>query len=312
MQLRCLLWADVDESQSRERVRGFDLDRPSTQVQTHLRQLQAITAAYKTSASEEPYLLFSSTVLPDLLAFRNISRMVKEAHAAVPETYAELNRARENLATEESHLQANLMLTDALQNRITRLREELATKSQKSSDEAAKNRLIAEKDSKKIYQKETRRFMRTLVTFIHDQLAPMLAAEELGGPVVGDVLVVDDDVLASGFTAKGKAKRRKAVQNSNAMMERQRRIDDIWGQADREADGEENEERTERETAGEDMQALIEQLLNVVAEQGYGTYVTLERDSAAARFLVRAKVALLHPRDARKIRLVDFAQDIED
>lgn len=41
-------------------------------------------------------------------------------------------------------------------------------------------------------------------------------------------------------------------------------------------------------------------------------YIELKRDSAAARFLVRAKVAVFHPKDARKLRLVDFGSNVED
>lgn len=40
-------------------------------------------------------------------------------------------------------------------------------------------------------------------------------------------------------------------------------------------------------------------------------YTALSRDSAASRFLVRSFVATLHPRDAMKIRLLDFAGRIE-
>lgn len=62
--------------------------------------------------------------------------------------------------------------------------------------------------------------------FINDYLAAMLAAEELGGPVVGDILDVPDTVLASGFTKKGKA---KASKNAPSEKSRQKRIDQIWG-----------------------------------------------------------------------------------
>jgi hypothetical protein len=41
-------------------------------------------------------------------------------------------------------------------------------------------------------------------------------------------------------------------------------------------------------------------------------YVDLQRDSAAARFLVRAKVAQFHPRDAGRIRLIDFGRQLDD
>lgn len=41
-------------------------------------------------------------------------------------------------------------------------------------------------------------------------------------------------------------------------------------------------------------------------------YIELKKDSAAVRFLVRAKVAVFHPKDARKLKLVDFGSNVED
>lgn len=42
------------------------------------------------------------------------------------------------------------------------------------------------------------------------------------------------------------------------------------------------------------------------------SYVELKKDSAASRFLVRAKVAVFHPKDARRLKLVDFGRNVED
>jgi centromere protein Sim4 len=41
-------------------------------------------------------------------------------------------------------------------------------------------------------------------------------------------------------------------------------------------------------------------------------YVQLKKDGAAARFLVRAKVAAFHPGDARRLKLLDFGSTVED
>jgi hypothetical protein len=46
--------------------------------------------------------------------------------------------------------------------------------------------------------------------------------------------------------------------------------------------------------------------------KGPGVYVDLPRESAAARFLVRSKCAQFHPKDARKLRLIDFGGEIDD
>jgi hypothetical protein len=63
------------------------------------------------------------------------------------------------------------------------------------------------------------------------------------------------------------------------------------------------------------MRELTEQLMNKLVEAGGDTsaaYVELPRETAAARFLVRSKVAMFHPKDARRLRLVDFGRDLED
>lgn len=41
-------------------------------------------------------------------------------------------------------------------------------------------------------------------------------------------------------------------------------------------------------------------------------YIPMKQDTAIVRFLVRAKVAAFHPKDARRLRLVDFGSSVED
>jgi hypothetical protein len=147
--------------------------------------------------------------------------------------------------------------------------------------------------------------------FIDDHLAAMLAAEELGGPVVGGLVDVEDLTLQAGFSQQGKARKVKPGLDGD---KRQRRIDEIWGPKgeDEDMDG---EDRSEKEAAGAEMRVLTEKLLNASSSAASGSstaYVALERDSAAARFLVRAKVAQFHPRDATRLRLVDFGRDLDE
>lgn len=148
--------------------------------------------------------------------------------------------------------------------------------------------------------------------FINDYLSSMLAAEELGGPVVGDMLDVEDETLAAGFTKKGRAKSSKKPPTDKT---RQRRIDQIWGKKTAIAvdDGEQEEPPTEAEAADAEMRQLIGNLFATLMGPGGGkAYFQLERDSAASRFLVRAKIAQFHPRDANKLRLIDFGRELDD
>lgn len=67
--------------------------------------------------------------------------------------------------------------------------------------------------------------------------------------------------------------------------------------------------------AAEELRTLSEDLLNASVSSGRnrsGAYVNLARDSAASRFLVRAKVAEFSPRDASRIRLIDFGRRLDN
>lgn len=141
---------------------------------------------------------------------------------------------------------------------------------------------------------------KALDDFIEKHLASMLAAEELGGPVVGELADVDEDMLTAGFSNQGKPKSSKKELTAGGEAKRQRRIDEIWG------GGEENQHENEKDAAAEEVRELLVKLL-----EAKGGYVDLERDTAVARFVVRAKVAQFHPKDAKRLRLIDFARELD-
>lgn len=128
----------------------------------------------------------------------------------------------------------------------------------------------------------------------------MLAAEELGGFVVGELADVDEDMLKAGFSNQGKPKFSRKEVTAGGEAKRQRRIDEIWG------GGEENQHESEKDAAAEEVRELLVKLL-----EAKGGYVDLERDTAVARFVVRAKVAQFHPKDAKRLRLIDFARELD-
>jgi len=134
--------------------------------------------------------------------------------------------------------------------------------------------------------KRTSKLLRELLAFLKDGgLARMLAAEDMGGPVVGEDLQV---TLETGFDKRGKARKGE------------RRIDEMWGQG----------EIGPEESMVEEFKILLEELMNASLETTQ--YVNLKKDGAAARFLVRAKVAAYHPKDAGKLKLLDFGSTVED
>ena len=170
--------------------------------------------------------------------------------------------------------------------------------------------LITEQQQRKVhYAKELRELVRSFNKFVNEQLAIMLAAEDLGGPTVGDDLELDDDVLKAGFTQLGKA--RKLVSESQKTEEmRGRRNQETWAEFEHDGDA---GPKGEREAAAASLRNLTENLLNAMAGQGQSSpYIKIAQENAAVRFLVRAKVAEMHPNDAQRIRLLDFGAQLED
>jgi hypothetical protein len=281
---------------------------PSEDPKDHLKQLRATAAAYKSLTTEEPWLPSRDSSLPALLALRATDRTIKETQECITEMEVEFEKTRERLEKEQADLSdAKLIQTD-IQARIESLQGQIEERTQKSPGQIAKEMIREMKRKKTYYDSETGKLVKSFNGFIDDYLAPMLAVEELGGPIVGEMLDIDEEILGGVFSTQGKQKKAKPNEDK-----RQRRIDQIWGP--KPEDGQTKEPWDEKRAAAAEMRELTEQLLNSLVDAegtGPGAYVELQRESAAARFLVRSKVAQFHPKDARKLRLVDFGGEIDD
>ncbi|KYK55570.1 hypothetical protein DCS_07533 [Drechmeria coniospora] len=281
-------------------------------------QANVIKAALVEVTNSEPFLPFPGSVLPALVALRKTHQVIEESKAYLASQRLEAERARKQLDSERVTLKDHRLLTDALKDRIRSLRLALASQAKLPEKNGSKNKADELEARKKSYNAETFKLMKSLLRFIDHRLAAMLAAEELGGPIVGDMVDVDPEDLAGGFNAHGKAK--KAKGNVVDQDKRQRRLDEIWGaaQGDDEVGRERNnddEHDDEAKAAGREMRSLTEELLNKLAKaegDNSGSYVQLTRESAAVRFLVRSKVAQFHPKDATKLRLIDFGRELDD
>ena len=167
--------------------------------------------------------------------------------------------------------------------------------------------LVQEQEQAKQCKRDHKKLTAALVRFVESKLAPLIAAEELGGPVAGSTLDISEDVLAAGFDAKGK--KNKAAKKLRPDT-RQQRLDKIFASARGEDDGDMPESETAQAALA--VKDLLGDLLQVAVDHGSGRYVTMDKETAASRFLVRVKAAELHPKDARRIRLVDFAKTLDD
>jgi hypothetical protein len=215
------------------------------------------------------------------------------------------------LEKEQADLNDANSIKESLESRIRALHGEKQERTQRSPSQVAKDMIRELKNKQAHYETETGKMVRSFNKFIDSHLAAMLAAEELGGPVVGEILDVDEMDLEMGYTNQGKAKKNKGMASEDG---RQQRIDEIWGDNST-GDRKGKEPRDERRAAASEMKELTEQLLNNLVESEGGSgdaYVDLQKESAVARFLVRAKVAQFHPKDARRLRLIDFGRELDD
>ncbi|KAK0733504.1 hypothetical protein B0T26DRAFT_669908 [Lasiosphaeria miniovina] len=277
--------------------------------------MEIMSKAYRHVADSQPFLPSPGSVLPSLLALRRAHQTVAGSNEYMDSQAASLEQIQRRVKAEEANLRDQLALQDALEKRVQSLRDGMETRREMTQEQLVEERAAELKQQKEDWDKQTSSLLKDLDWFIRHHLGPMLAAEELGGPVVGELMEIEADDLSAGFSTKGKLKKAKASPDED---QRQRRIDEIWGGAQEQQDQgskRKHEERDEASAASAEMRDLTEQLLNKLQESGgdsSAAYVQLARESAASRFLVRSQVAELHPKDATKLRLVNFGRELDD
>ena len=265
-----------------------------------------VTAAYRSLAPSEPLLPSSDSPLPALLALRKILNTVDQSKKTITETEKNVFKFRKRIRQEEADLRDARSITQALEARIEKLRLEDKDQLGKSTEESAKTMIQEQQQRKRHYMMLLRNLMKAFNKFIDEQLAAMLVAEDLGGPVVGDLVEIDEDTLKAGFTQHGKAKK-TGVDSARSNAMQKMRNNGIWGSKKVDEHGE-IDVISEKEAALANFRSLIEDLLNKAAENP-ASYINISQESAAVRFLVQAKVAQFHPDDARKLRLLDFGRE---
>ncbi|KAF8436760.1 hypothetical protein BGX38DRAFT_1274311 [Terfezia claveryi] len=292
--------------------------RPS-HLRTRLRQKD--TRGTSPPGAPEP-----TSPLNPLLLHRFLSTEIERlVNSSIPLARRELSEVKSKICSEEVEVKTTELLTSALRTRIELLEGGVGMRRSQGYDQSDEveivEQIIQELEGRyTIYNKAQKKFLRELSKFVNTYLAKLLAAEGLGGPVVGDDLSID---VSSGvtFDKSGKVRREKGQQTIHDMFSsrgkqtgKKRGCEDNSDNDD--DDDEEEEEGVRKEVmpnliAAQELKKLLEELMNKTFEaEGY---VALEGgDSAAARFLVRSGVAVFHPRDARRVRLVEFGRSVED
>lgn len=242
---------------------------------------------------------------------------MRKTYSAVKETESLIKSQEEQRDAESKRLEADraalkdqTLLTEALRERIESLRNDLAANVDVQEDQVLREKMQELRAKAEYYKDEHVRLRRALRQFVYEHLAGLLAAEEAGGPVVGDVLEVEPRDLVAGFSAQGNLKR--SARGTYGSDKRQRRIDDIY-RPDR-LGHKEQAAQDDIEGAGKDLLALVQDMLERLVEargDNSESYITVDRESAAARFLIRSKVAQFHPKDAWRMRIIDFGRELD-
>ncbi|RKF54510.1 hypothetical protein GcC1_210006 [Golovinomyces cichoracearum] len=269
------------------------------------RQLCCLTATYRSLTNSQPYLPIGDFVLPDLLAIRSTSQVIRETQVAINDCELSLQDVKRRLEEEQADNEDAKLIQAEIKLRISSLEQEIKINNKKSPHDLERENFLELQRKKNRYDNETTDLMLAFNSFIEQHLAPMLAVEELGGPIVGQIIDIHDEILQGEFNSQGKAKKVKLQESK-----RQRRISQIWSTQPP------NEEKyDEKCAAAAEMKSLIKELLNKMSDESINfpdAYIKLHRESAAARYLVRSKIAQFHPKDASRLRLIDFGNEIDD
>ncbi|KAI5289980.1 hypothetical protein KEM54_002744 [Ascosphaera aggregata] len=288
------------ELEELRRTRTLHLPKPTSTPAERLAQTRRATAAYRALYEEKPFLPEVGSVAPDLLALRETAESVNGLKRAIALTADDLVNARERLRREEADLQDAKAINRGLHDRLAALRR---NDGNDDTGEAASDPTRRLKQFKAQYRQQkleldekTKKLHESLDEFIDQTLAAMLAAEELGGPPVGDQLSISDETLDIGYTSRGKERRNKM----SAGDVRQKKIDAM-------VNGDDGHPNA-RVVAGDEFRDLLRRLIEALPTS---SYITLDRDCVASRFLVKAKIAQYHPRDSRRLRLIDVTRKFD-
>ncbi|KAL4932625.1 uncharacterized protein BDV17DRAFT_253238, partial [Aspergillus undulatus] len=278
-----------------------DISEIGADASSRIAQARRAKKAYDSLLKSETKLPKPESPLPSIIALDETSRIISESKISILATAEKLANARQRLKTEETSLRDAQLIRDGLRKRIDNIRKDKSASREKLPSEVARELLEEQRWEKNDLDKDADRIRAALYTFCDETLASMIAAEDLGGPAVGDVAEVSDAALAAGYTRHGKPKKSKPVEE-NDEDSNQHRIDDMLR---RQTGQESNQRSNRRKAAATETHELLDTLLDAGS-----SYSEVPHESAASRFLVRAKVAQFHPRDARRLRLIDFGRSL--
>ncbi|KAK6361363.1 hypothetical protein TWF730_005097 [Orbilia blumenaviensis] len=265
-------------------------------------KLKALKNGSESYFDELPWLPEDDSGINTLLTLRSVLKVIEANREGVTNAERELEEARKTVRRERGWVAAAQELEKELDRKIDEL---------EGTDRQAENPKKRERKQIEAYEKQTKemtqtsaRLKRELQKFVTERLGTAVAVEEAGGPVTGSKLNMVELKSYLAIGEEGGPGRKTKV--AKAKERGQKRLDDIWGNQDEEGASIRHEKK-----AGEELLELIEKLVNTMLHDDPHIYTRLTRESAASRYLVRSFVATLHPKDALRIRLLDFGGKME-
>lgn len=124
-----------------------------------------------------------------MLALRNTLNDVDRTKKLVGKTVESIDESRARLRRMEKDSRNARILTKLLEDRVAGLRTKAKDLSEQSSEQSTQAKIQTQNEKEKHYTTEQRNLVKMLNAFIDEHLAIMIAAEDLGGPVVGDAKI---------------------------------------------------------------------------------------------------------------------------
>lgn len=230
------------------------------------------TNLYEESSHTVDFTIDDSFVT-SLLARQKIEKNTREAELTTKILERRLKKTLSIIEREQKILEESKIIGSLLDERLKKLEMKSQRSSQEILDECHMNVKEAERSVNK--------FMRELVRFIDEEL--------------GDVLLAEQSGAAVGYTDLSEKKHTKLTAESGQTT----------------LDKHISVEQKDKITLCNSTKELLENLMNQSVLPGADPYMIVE-DSVIGRILLRSGLVMLHSKDARKMRLVEFQREIDE
>ncbi|EMR09447.1 hypothetical protein PNEG_02389 [Pneumocystis murina B123] len=208
-----------------------------------------------------------------LLARQKIEKNTTEARLTMEILEKRLKKTLSTIEREQKILEESKIIGSLLDQRLKKLEKQSQRSSQEILNECHMNVKEAERSVNK--------FMRELVRFIDEEL--------------GDVLLAEQSGAAVGYADLPEKKHAKLLAESGQTT----------------LDKHISIEQKDKFTLCNSTKELLENLMNQSVLPGADPYIIVE-DSVIGRILLRSGLVMLHNKDARKMRLVEFQREIDE